>query len=61
MASHVAPRSAGIIAEHVTHSPCASIAKARQLLDYAPRYTTEQIFAECLEYLLESGQLKLPG
>jgi nucleoside-diphosphate-sugar epimerase len=45
--------------EHVSHSPCASIEKARRLLGYAPRYTTEQIYQECLEHLLESGQLKV--
>lgn len=59
MAKHVGERSAGIIAEHVTHSPCASIAKAQRLLGYQPRYTTEQIYAECIEHLLESGQLTL--
>ena len=25
----------------------------------APRYTTEQIYQECIEYLLESGQLSI--
>jgi nucleoside-diphosphate-sugar epimerase len=49
--------SAEIIREHVVHSPCASIAKGRRLLGYEPRYTTEQIYAESIEYLLESGQL----
>ncbi|MCX5661412.1 MAG: NAD-dependent epimerase/dehydratase family protein [Planctomycetota bacterium] len=61
MSRHVGERSAGIIAEHVTHTPCASIAKAQRLLGYAPRYTTEQIYAECLEHWLESGQLVLPS
>lgn len=42
---------------HLDHSPCASIEKARRLLGYQPRYTTEQIYAESLEYLLESNQL----
>jgi nucleoside-diphosphate-sugar epimerase len=56
---HVGEQSAQIIREHVLHSPCASIAKAQRLLGYAPRYTTEQIYAECLEYLLESGELKI--
>lgn len=59
MATYVGATSASIIAEHVTHSPCASIAKARRLLGYEPRYTTEEIYAESLDYLLESGQLKL--
>ncbi|MSR83577.1 MAG: NAD-dependent epimerase/dehydratase family protein [Candidatus Latescibacteria bacterium] len=49
----------GTIESHVLNSPCSSIEKGRRLLGYAPRYTTEQIFVECLEYLLESGQLVL--
>jgi len=44
---------------HVEHSTCADISRARSLLDYAPRYTTEQIYAECLECLLETGQLAI--
>jgi nucleoside-diphosphate-sugar epimerase len=48
-----------ITLEHITHSPCASIEKGRRLLGYSPRYTTEQIYRECLEYLLEQGQLTI--
>lgn len=59
MARHVGEQSSGIIAEHVQHSPCASIAKAQARLGYRPRYTTEQIYAECLEHLIESKQLVL--
>ena len=59
MAQHVGAASAGIIAEHVTHSPCCSIAKGRHLLGYQPRYTTEEIYAEAIEYLTESGALSL--
>jgi len=59
MVKHVGKASARIIEEHVNHSPCASIAKGQRLLGYQPRYTTEQIYAESVEYLLESGQLKL--
>lgn len=42
---------------HVEHSPCASIEKARRLLGYEPRYTTEQIYLECIEQMLQTGQL----
>ena len=45
--------------EHIRHSPCSSIEKAIRLLGYHPRYTTEQIYTECIDYLLESGQLVL--
>ena len=44
---------------HVMHSPCCSIEKARRLLGYQPRYTTEQIYKECTEHLLESGRLDI--
>jgi nucleoside-diphosphate-sugar epimerase len=47
-----------IIHDHVVHSPCSSIAKGQRLLGYQPRYTTEQIYVECIEHLLESGQLE---
>ncbi|MBO3798325.1 MAG: NAD-dependent epimerase/dehydratase family protein [Thermoproteota archaeon] len=46
-----------IMRDHVIHSPCVSIEKAQRLLGYRPRYTTEEIYRECIEYLLESGQL----
>jgi len=45
--------------DHLLHSPCASIEKAQRLLGYQPRYTTEQIYTECIEYLLEIGQLMI--
>ena len=43
--------------DHIDHSPCCSIEKAQRLLGYRPRYTTEQIYVECLEHLLEEGAL----
>jgi len=57
MREFVGEASFQIIQDHVLHSPCASIDKARRLLGYQPRYTTEQIYEECLEYLLADGQL----
>lgn len=56
---HLSATTARVVREHVTHSPCCSIEKAQRFLGYAPRYTPPQIFRECIEYLLESGQLKL--
>lgn len=47
------------VRDHVDHSPCCSIAKAQRLLGYRPRFTTEQIYAECIDYLLETGKLKI--
>ena len=49
----------GIIKSHVEESVVASSEKAEKLLGYRPRYTTEDIYAECVEYMIESGQLKL--
>ena len=46
-----------ITQDHLDHSPCCSIEKGQRLLGYAPRYTTEDIYVECLEYLLEKGEL----
>lgn len=45
--------------EHIRHSPCASIEKAREVLGYVPRYTTEEIYTECIEWMLESGSLRI--
>jgi nucleoside-diphosphate-sugar epimerase len=59
MVEFVGAASYGILESHCQHSPCSSIAKAQRLLGYQPRYTTEQIYMECIEYMLESEQLKL--
>lgn len=47
----------GTIQDHIDHSPCCSLEHGRRRLGYQPRYTTEMIYAECLEYLLETGEL----
>lgn len=44
---------------HIEESVVASCEKAERLLGYRPRYTTEDIYAECIEYMIESGQLKI--
>lgn len=59
MAQHEGQQSAEIIEGHVTVSPCCSIDKCRRLLNYQPAYTTERIYQECIEYMLQSGLLKL--
>jgi nucleoside-diphosphate-sugar epimerase len=43
--------------DHIDHSPCCSIEKGQRLLGYSPRFTTEEIYVESIEYLLESGEL----
>lgn len=59
MCRYVDPEAFAVIEAHCQHAPCSSIAKGEQLLGYQPRYTTEQIYAECVEHLLETEQLRL--
>ncbi len=47
------------ILSHVEESVVASPAKAERLLGFRPRYTTEEIYAECIEEMLENGSLNL--
>ena len=61
LGEYIGEQAAGTTADHVHHSPCASIEKAQRLLGYEPRYTIEQIYAESIEFLLESGQLTIEG
>lgn len=59
LAQVIGEKAAAMTKSHIIHSPCCSIEKAQRLLGYQPRYTTEQIYRECVEYLLESGQLNI--
>lgn len=43
--------------EHVSHSPCVSIAKARKELGYAPRYTALEAVSGVLDYMAEAGEM----
>ncbi len=55
------PEHAQATWEHISRSPSASIAKARRLLGYAPRYTSLQAVHEAVQWLQRDGQLELPG
>ncbi len=46
--------------DHIAHSPCISIAKARRLLGYEPRYTSLRAVFEALGWLIEHGKLGDP-
>lgn len=46
--------------DHIAHSPCASIDKARRLLGYQPRYTSLEAVKEALAWLIEQGKVKAP-
>lgn len=41
--------------EHIAHSPSSSIAKARRLLGYEPRYTSFEAVQESVTWLIENG------
>jgi nucleoside-diphosphate-sugar epimerase len=45
--------------DHITHSPNASIAKARRLLEYQPRYTSAQGVYEAVQWLVEQGTIHI--
>jgi nucleoside-diphosphate-sugar epimerase len=47
--------------DHIAHSPSVSIAKAAQLLDYRPRYTSLQTIREALAWLVNAGRVDTGG
>jgi nucleoside-diphosphate-sugar epimerase len=51
----VTERAAAVTWDHIAHSPNCSIAKARTLLGYEPRYTSLEAVRESLEWLIEHG------
>lgn len=61
LAEHMPDTAYQVVKTHVEHSPCASIEKARNMLGFEPRYTTTQIYRECIEYMLDKGTLSDPG
>jgi nucleoside-diphosphate-sugar epimerase len=44
--------------EHIYRSPSSSIAKAEELLGYAPRYTSLEGVCEAVAWLIEDGQVE---
>lgn len=56
----VTPEQAAATWDHIAHSPCASIEKARRLLGYSPRYTSLEAVREALAWLIENGRVKAP-
>ncbi|MCC7495138.1 MAG: NAD-dependent epimerase/dehydratase family protein [Fimbriimonadaceae bacterium] len=59
MEAALGPAAWAATADHLRHSPCCSIAHGQRRLGYQPRFTTEQIYDEAVDYLLSSGQLVL--
>jgi nucleoside-diphosphate-sugar epimerase len=56
---HVSEQEAAATWDHIAHSPNASIAKAKRLLEYHPRYSSLQAVQESVSWLLASGALKV--
>jgi nucleoside-diphosphate-sugar epimerase len=53
----VAEDQAAVTWDHIAHSPNCSIAKARRLLGYDPRYSSLEAVREAVEWLIENGGL----
>ena len=47
--------------EHISRSIAASIARAREELGYAPRYTSLDALGEALSWLAANGQADIGG
>ena len=53
----VTPEESSATWDHIAHSPNCSIAKARRLLDYQPRYSSLQGVFESVEWLIQHGKI----
>jgi len=60
-ASLVGAGNAGVTREHTFRSITASIARAREVLGYAPRYTALGALREALAWLVDNGQADIAG
>jgi nucleoside-diphosphate-sugar epimerase len=50
----VSEEEAGATWDHIAHSPNCSIAKARRLLGYQPRYSSLQAVTEAVDWLIKN-------
>jgi nucleoside-diphosphate-sugar epimerase len=55
----VSPEEATATWDHIAHSPCCSIAKAQQLLEYRPRYSSLQAVYEAVGWLIEHEVIRI--
>ena len=55
----VSEQEAGATWDHIAHSPNCSIAKAEDLLDYRPRYTSLQGVYEAVQWLVDNARIEL--
>jgi nucleoside-diphosphate-sugar epimerase len=61
LAHRVGPAHAEVTREHVSRSITASIARAREVLGYAPRYSSLAALREALAWLVANGQADVGG
>lgn len=54
----VSEQAAAITADHLAHSPCASMAKAERLLGFRPRPQVE-VLREAVDWLVAQGRLRV--
>ena len=54
----VSEKDASATWDHIAHSPNCSIAKARNLLKYEPRYTSLEALRESVDWLIEHGVIR---
>ena len=57
----VSEEDAAMTWDHIAHSPCCSISKARNLLGYEPRYRSPDAVFEALEWYIEQGDSIVSG
>ena len=55
------PGTAEVTREHTVRSITASIARAREVLGYAPRYSSLEALHEALAWLVANGQADVGG
>jgi nucleoside-diphosphate-sugar epimerase len=55
----VSPEEARATWDHIAHSPNCSIAKARRLIDYQPRYSSLQGVQEAVRWLIDEGRIRV--
>ncbi len=53
----VAERDARITRDHIAHSPCCSIEKARRLIGYQPQYRSAEAVRQSVDHLIAAGLL----
>src|SRR5580692_12544185 len=61
LARRAGPGPAEVTREHVSRSITASIARAREVLGYAPRYSSLDALREALAWLVANGQADVGG